>query len=235
MSSDTYNWNESQPGVLRVFQTWKENRAFYDRLSGAYDLLIYRSEEPIHQVALRKLNIRPEEKVLEIGFGTGHCLTTLARATGPTGRVYGIDLSTEMLNLAQQNLEQAGLANQAELSCGDATRLPYPADSLDAVFMSFVLELFDTPEIPKVLAECRRVLRPGGRIIIASLSKEGKGGIILRALEWLYQHYPAFVDCRDIFVRRSLEAAGFRLEDTEKRKMWGQVEIVLAVKDGVEI
>jgi demethylmenaquinone methyltransferase/2-methoxy-6-polyprenyl-1,4-benzoquinol methylase len=50
---------------------------------------------------------------------------------------------------------------------------------LDAVFMSVTLELFDTPEITKVLVECLRVLRPEGRILVAGMSKEGEDGIIL--------------------------------------------------------
>lgn len=231
MVNETFDRSENQPGVLRVFQTRKEIKSFYDRISRFYDLLTYRSEEPIRRAALKALNVLPGEKVLKIGFGTGHCLIALARAAGPTGKVYGNDLSGEMLIIAQGKMEKEGLNKQAELSHVDATRLPHPPDTMDAILMSFVLELFDTPEIPQVLAECKRVLRPGGRIVIASLSKEGKGSIILCAFEWLHQHFPVFMNCRAIFVRKALEAAGFRIDCISKRKMWGQVEIALAVKE----
>ena len=55
-----------------------------------------------------------------------------------------------------------GGANWTELTCGNGLHLPYPAGSLDAVLLSFTLELFDIPEIPLGIAECKRVPRPGG-------------------------------------------------------------------------
>jgi ubiquinone/menaquinone biosynthesis C-methylase UbiE len=223
---------ESQQEVLRVFQSKAETRAFYNKISKVYDLLADQSEAPIRRAALEKLNAGPGEKVLEIGFGTGHCLVALARAVGPAGRVYGVDLADEMLGMAQQNLNREGLAERADLVCRDAMELPYPSGMMDAIFMSFALELFDTPEIPKVLGECRRVLRSGGRIVIAGMSREGEGGMILHLFEWTHQHFPNFLDCRPIFVRLALESAGFEIESMEKRTMWVPVEIVLARRAG---
>lgn len=222
----------AQPEMLRVLQTKDETKAFYNKISRVYDLLADKSEQPVRQAGLEKLNAQRGEKILEIGFGTGHCLTALARAVGPTGQVYGIDLSDEMLKIAQENLRREGLDAWAELTCGDAVTLPYPSDEMDAVFMSFTLELFDNPEIPPVLAECKRVLCPSGRIVVVGMSKEGEGGIILHAFEWVHQHFPNFLDCRPIFVRQALDAAGFRIDSVEKRMMWVPVEIVLAVKEG---
>jgi demethylmenaquinone methyltransferase/2-methoxy-6-polyprenyl-1,4-benzoquinol methylase len=90
--------------------------------------------------------------------------------------------------------------------------------------------LFDTPELPKVLGECKRVLRPEGRICVVGVSKEGEGGVILHVFEWTHQHFPNLVDCRPIFVRRVLEEAGFHVQNAERRMMWVPVEIVLARK-----
>jgi demethylmenaquinone methyltransferase/2-methoxy-6-polyprenyl-1,4-benzoquinol methylase len=220
----------SQPEVLRVLQTKSETKAFYNKISKVYDLLADQSEEPVRREGLEKLNARLGEKVLEVGFGTGHCLVALAQAVGPDGKVYGIDLSDEMLKIAHENLEKEGMADRVELICEDAEKLPYDAETMDAIFMSFTLELFDTPEIPKVLAECKRVLRPGGRIVVVGVSKEGEGGVILQVIEWTHKHFPNFMDCRPIFVRKALDAAGFRIESVENRTMWVPVEIVLAVK-----
>ncbi|HEX5082719.1 MAG TPA: class I SAM-dependent methyltransferase [Blastocatellia bacterium] len=220
----------SRPDVLRVLQTKSETRAFYNKISRVYDLLADHSEEPVRRAGLEKLNARHGEKVLEIGFGTGHCLISLARAVGPTGKVYGVDLSDEMLKVALENLDKEGLADRVELICEDAEKLPYAAETLDAIFMCFTLELFDTPEIPKVLAECRRALRPGGRIVVVGVSKEGEGGVILQVFEWTHKHFPNLMDCRPIFVRNALEAAGFRIENVENRTMWVPVEIALAFK-----
>src|SRR5262249_29443836 len=155
----------------------------------------------------------------------GNCLVALARAVGAAGKVYGIDLSDEMLKIAHENLEKEGLADLVELICEDAENLPYAAETLDAIFMSFTLELFDTPGIPKVLAECKRVLRRGGRIVVVGVSKEGEGGAILQFFEWTHKHFPNLMDCRPIFVRKSLEAARFRIESVENRTMWVPVEI----------
>ncbi len=154
------------------------------------------------------------------GGRPGHCLAILAKAAGHEGRVYGIDLSNEMLQRAQENVEKEGLGERVELVCGDAADLPYAPASMDAVFMSFVLELFDTPEIPKVLGECKRVLRRGGRIVVVGMSKEGPGGLLLRILEWTHRNLPHLVDCRPIFVRHALEASGFVIEESAIKRRW---------------
>jgi ubiquinone/menaquinone biosynthesis C-methylase UbiE len=218
--------------IQRVFQSKAETKAFYDKISHVYDLLAEHSEGPIRRAGLEKLDVRSGEKVLEIGFGTGHSLVSLAQSVGPAGKVYGLDLSERMLDIARDNLHKAGLADRVNLASGDAVQLPNSPDSLDAIFMSFTLELFDTPEIPKVLAECKRVLRPGGRVMVVAVSTEGEDGVILRAYEWSHRHFPNLVDCRPIFARRSLEAAGFRIESAERKMMWASVEIVLGVKAG---
>ena len=165
-----------------MLQSKDETRAFYDKISGVYDLLAEHSEGPVRQTGLDKLALMPGEHVLEIGYGTGHCLVQLAEAVGPEGKVFGIDLSEGMRARAQERLEKENLIDRVELSCGDATHLPYPDGSMDAVFMSFTLELFDTPEIPQVLAECKRVLRAGGRIGVVAITKEGKEGFRRRSL-----------------------------------------------------
>lgn len=220
----------AQPGVLRVFNSREETRHYYDRIARIYDLMADRSEAPARQTGLDLLAAQPGETVLEIGFGTGHCLAALAQAVGPTGTVHGLDISEGMLKHAQENLQKAGLAARVQLACGDALNLPYPTATLDAVFMSFTLELFDTPEIPRVLAECMRVLRPGGRIAVVGMSKEAGRGVIFHLYEWTHQHFPNFVDCRPIFVARALEEAGFRIAKQEHTNIWVPVEVVLAVK-----
>ena len=67
-----------QPEILRVFQSKTETKAFYDKISHVYDLLAEHSEGPIRRAGLEILDAQPGEKVLEIGFGTGHCLVSLA-------------------------------------------------------------------------------------------------------------------------------------------------------------
>ena len=220
----------SEPGVLRVFQSKAETAAFYNKIAKVYDLLAEKSEGPVRDAGLDKLAPQEGEKVLEIGFGTGHCLVAIAKAVGSRGKACGIDISEEMLKHTRALAEQELVANRVQLHCGDATQLPFADGSMDAIFMSFTLELFDTPEIPKVLAECKRVLLPGGRIVVVGMSKEDAHGVIFEMYEWSHCHFPNCVDCRPIFVRRALEAAAYSIQETVKMSMWVPVEIVSATK-----
>ena len=142
--------------------------------------------------------------------------------------MHGIDLSEEMVTLTRQLIHREGLDDVVQLWCRDASELPFSDDTIDAVFMSFTLELFDTPELPKILAECRRVLRPGGRSAIVSISKDDPSDVMVRAFEWTHRHFPNLLDCRPIHARQTLEAAGFEVVKSEVRHMWLPVEIVLA-------
>jgi ubiquinone/menaquinone biosynthesis C-methylase UbiE len=209
-----------------------ETKALYDKISKVYDLLSEHTEEPVRDAGLRMLGAQSGETALEIGFGTGHALVWLARAVGPSGKVHGVDLSDGMLAVAEGLVRHEGLADRVELRTGDATRLPYPADSMDAVFMSFTLELFDTPEIPVVLAQCRRALKAGGRIVVVGMSKEGKHGLVYEAYEWSHRHFPNFVDCRPIFVSQVVAAAGFHVTEKRNVQIWVPMEIVRGEKQG---
>jgi demethylmenaquinone methyltransferase/2-methoxy-6-polyprenyl-1,4-benzoquinol methylase len=180
----------------------------------------------VRETGLRMLAPQAGETVLEIGFGTGHALVWLARAVGPCGKVHGIDLSDGMTAVAEGLLRHEGVADHVEVRTGDATDLPYPADSMDAVFMSFTLELFDTAEIPVVLAQCRRVLKTGGRIVVVGMSKEGEHGVVYETYEWTHRHFPNFVDCRPILVSQVLAAAGFQVAHKQNVQIWVPMEIV---------
>ena len=210
---------ELEPGMSRVTRSKDEARASYDRLSRWYDWLSGPAEARCRDAGLRMLAAREGESVLEIGFGTGHALLALARAVGPTGMVYGIDLSPGMLGLAQQRVRAAGLSERVELTCGDGVRLPLETNKVDAVFTSFTLELFDTPEIPQVLAECGRVLREGGRVAVVALSATEKPGAALRLYEWAHARFPRFVDCRPIFLAQAVRAAGFQVVNEARMTM----------------
>jgi demethylmenaquinone methyltransferase/2-methoxy-6-polyprenyl-1,4-benzoquinol methylase len=132
---------------------------------------------------------------------------------------------------ARKRLERKGLAGRVELTRGDAVNLPYKDSFFDGVFMSFTLELFDSPEIPVVLGECMRVLKEGGRICVASMSDQGKNGLMMKLYLWSHGRFPRFVDCRPIFARKFVEDAGFGIEGYEIMSMWGlPVEIVLGSK-----
>ncbi|MBN2387408.1 MAG: methyltransferase domain-containing protein [Anaerolineales bacterium] len=195
-----------------------QGRRNYNRMSRWYDLFAG-SERRFTEAGLRLLDPRPGERVLEIGFGTGHALVGLARAVGEAGQVDGIDLSPGMLAVARRRLARHGLAGRVNLQLGDATRLPHPEGHFQAALSSFTLELFSAQEMSVVLAECLRVLQTGGRLGLVALAKEDRPAV--RLYEWFRQRMPRVIDCRPIFAEQALQAAGFRLTATRHQAMWG--------------
>lgn len=161
--------NPSSTSMDRVTRPKSSAKTTYDRLSRWYDMLT-RGERHIQHRGLRLLNAQPDETILEIGFATGYALERLSNSVGAAGTVIGIDLSPAMARRAEARLAHTNHSNNTQLTIGDAAALPFPDSYFDAVFSSFTLELFDTPEIPVVLSECRRVLKLEGRLAIISLA-----------------------------------------------------------------
>jgi ubiquinone/menaquinone biosynthesis C-methylase UbiE len=219
------------PDILPVPRSRQDARRYYDRLSRIYDCLTAAYEKKLADRCLDRLSIQEGEDVLEIGFGSGHCLTRIAASVGGEGRAHGLDISSGMLRSARAKLRKTGLLTRAQLYCGDATYLPFTDSAFDAVFMSYTLELFDTPDIPRVLAQVKSVLKPGGRLAVASMSKSNGPNSVLRLYEWGHRRWPTLLDCRPIYPRRSLEEAGFDVEVCEEARAFGfPTEIVLAHK-----
>jgi len=106
----------------------------------------------------------PGARIVDLGCGAGHMTADLGRAVGPNGRVYGIDMSRDMLAGAEARC--AGMAN-VTLSLGSAEAIPLEAGAADGLVSVQVLEY--VADIDAALAECARVLRPGGRLVIGDM------------------------------------------------------------------
>lgn len=205
-------------------------RASYNRMSKIYSFLSDESEQRFVSAAIEGL-LQPEpgEVVLEPGFGTGQVLVALAELVGEDGRVYGIDISDGMLAQTTKRVAEHGLTERVDLQRGSATAMPYADATFDAIFMSFTLELFPDDQIPQVLAECERVLKPSGRLCVACMSSEGGIPTMERLYEWSHRAFPNIVDCRPIDAGQALTDAGFTLEKKKGMSMWGlAVDVILA-------
>lgn len=199
------------------------NQTFYDRISRAYDFIADSNEHKARETGERALKLKPGQRVLEIGFGTGNSIINLATAVRPTGKVCGIDVSPGMLAVAEEKVADEGLSDCIELKVGDARELPYEDGTFDAAFTSFTLELFPLDDIPAVLAEVRRVLRDGGSLGVVSMATV-KPGEQVSALEktyvWMHRHFPHIVDCQPIDVVRRLRDARFDVQEEVDMEIW---------------
>ena len=116
---------------------------------------------------LRHAEIDVGETLLDLGCGAGIDTILAAHCTGPTGRVVALDFLPEMLERTGAAAAEAGLTNVEPVK-GDIEALPLPDESIDHVISNGVINL--APRKARVLAECARVLRPGGKLTVADLT-----------------------------------------------------------------
>lgn len=155
--------------ILEVRQPPERVGAIYTRLAPVYELWARLTESGPRRRVLELAEVRDGENLLEVAVGTGAQIVELARAN-PRGQVAGIEISDGMLAQARRRLARSGL-DRVDLRWGDARQLPFEDESFDLVVNSYMLDLLPRDEIPRTLAEFRRVLRPGGRLVLSNMTR----------------------------------------------------------------
>jgi ubiquinone/menaquinone biosynthesis C-methylase UbiE len=139
--------------------------ASYNKVVQAFDHYTDRLSMPLVSRMIALANLKPSHHVLDVGTGTGIVTLQAARWGGHRGKALGIDLSEEMMATAVSKAAQAGLSDRVEFRQMDAEALELPDGAFDVVFSLFALLHFPNPQT--ALGEMFRVLRPGGRLVIA--------------------------------------------------------------------
>ena len=164
--------------------------------------------------ALAKL--QPGETVLDLGSGGGSDVLLSAKRVGPTGKAYGLDMTDEMLALAEQNKAKSGLKN-VEFLKGEIENIPLPPDTVDVVVSNCVINLSGDKD--RVLREAFRVLKPGGRFAISDVVVRGEVPQKIRKSMELWVGCVAGA-LSETEYREKLAAAGFESVDIEATRVY---------------
>jgi arsenite methyltransferase len=164
--------------------------------------------------ALAQLN--PGEVVLDLGSGGGVDVLLSAKRVGPTGKAYGLDMTDEMLALANENKRKAG-ADNVEFLRGEIEHIPLPDNSVDVIISNCVINLSGDKD--RVLREAFRVLKPGGRLAVSDVVTRGE------IVPEIRQSVLLWVGCvagalSDEEYRDKLSAAGFERIDIEPTRVY---------------
>ena len=161
--------------------------------------------------------LKAGETVLDLGSGGGIDVILSARRVGPTGKAYGLDMTDEMLALAEENRRKSGLAN-IEFLKGEIENIPLPANAVDVIISNCVINLSGDKD--RVLREAFRVLKPGGRFAVSDVVVRGAVPAAIRKSMELWVGCIAGALAEDDY-RNKLAQAGFTNIDVEVTRVYG--------------
>jgi demethylmenaquinone methyltransferase/2-methoxy-6-polyprenyl-1,4-benzoquinol methylase len=175
----------------KIMQESKEQRVHnvFEKISDNYDkmnsVISFQQHIKWRKDTMKKMNVQPGSKALDVCCGTADWTIALAEAVGPTGGVTGLDFSQNMLNVGIEKVKELGL-KQVELVHGNAMELPFPDNSFDYVTIGFGLR--NVPDYLQVLKEMHRVVKPGGIAVCLETSQP-----TLIGYKQLYYFYFRFI------------------------------------------
>ena len=165
--------------VHNVFEKISDN---YDKMNS---VISFQQHIKWRKDTMKKMNVQPGSKALDVCCGTADWTIALADAVGPDGKVVGLDFSQNMLKVGVEKVKELGL-KQVELVHGNAMELPFPDNSFDYVTIGFGLR--NVPDYLQVLKEMHRVVKPGGIVVCLETSQP-----TLIGYKQLYYFYFRFI------------------------------------------
>lgn len=169
--------------VRKVAQVFHSVAAKYDVMNDLMSAGVHRLWK---RFTIDCSGVRPGQKVLDLGGGTGDLTAKFSRIVGDKGMVILADINNSMLNVGRDKLRDQGIVGNVHYVQANAEELPFPDDFFDCITISFCLRNVTDKE--KALASMRRVLKPGGRLLVLEFSKP-----IIEPLSKLYDAYSFYV------------------------------------------
>jgi ubiquinone/menaquinone biosynthesis C-methylase UbiE len=217
-----------EPEFLEARYTHQEIVRKYNWIAPIYDFFGILMESKARQRALEIAHIQNGEKILEVALGTGLNFVEILKRN-PNGWVDGIDVSVKMVEKAKKRISKTGQQNYALHLC-DCRRLPFEGQTFDVIMNQYLLDILPVEDFIPILLEFKRVLKDGGRIVLANMTKGER---------WLNQIYegiyrlrpPLLAGCRGVMALPFLQQIGFREFHREFVSQFGfPSEVVRGVK-----
>jgi ubiquinone/menaquinone biosynthesis C-methylase UbiE len=199
---------------------------FYDRVAPVYGFWSALFESRAARRAYEVAGLAGGERVLEVAVGGGEFFTELALTPGLT-RCVGVDLSAPMLARTRRRLGAGGVAHRS-LCRASGLSLPFGSAAFDILFNLYMIDLLLGEDVPVVLREFARVLRPGGRLIVLSMAEQAR--VVNAIWMWLYRCSPVMTGgCRPAPVVGMLAASGWKIDQREVISQGGfRSELIVA-------
>ena len=179
----------------------------YSKTASIYDIWGALTETKARQRAMLLANIKNGEAILEVAVGTGLTFLEILKAN-PDGENIGIDLTPAMLQKATSKAAKSGHKNY-QISIGDAYALKFPDRHFDMLMNNYLFDLLPEKDFSSVLSEFKRVLKPGGRVVLVNMTRSES--FFHQFYEGVYHLNPGLLGgCRGVLLVGHLQNAGFK-------------------------
>jgi len=164
--ADELKGNQFEGKETYVKDVFNEIAEYYDKMNGIMSLGMVKGW---HRFMFRKAGDITGKKVCDVGCGTGEISFMAAERVGPGGEVIGVDITPGMLAMAERKMETLDLPKKVDFRVGDALDMQFNDDTFDLVTSGYMLR--NVTDIQRAVDEMYRILRPGGKVVVAELSK----------------------------------------------------------------